>query len=67
MNIYDFAGNETEWTLEHATSSSDGPCASRGGVCNDTGSNGPATERNFSGTTYSGSYNIGFRPALYVN
>ena len=67
MNIYDFAGNEYEWTLEHATSSSDGPCASRGGVCGDTGSRGPASKRNFSGTTYSDSYDLGFRPALYVN
>ena len=30
MNIYDFAGNEYEWTLEK-TSDSSGPCASRGG------------------------------------
>ena len=31
MNIYDFAGNGWEWTLEHATSFSSIPCASRGG------------------------------------
>jgi len=67
MNIYDFAGNETEWTLEHATSDSDGPCASRGGSCGGSGSGSPASMYNFSGTTYSDSYNVGFRPALYVN
>ena len=31
MNIYDLAGNEFEWTLEHATSGSSYPCATRGG------------------------------------
>ena len=67
MNIYDFAGNETEWTLEHATSDSDGPCASRGGSCGGSGSGSPASMYNFSGTTYSDSYNVGFRSALYVN
>ena len=30
MNIYDFAGNECEWTLEHATSDSRVPCACQG-------------------------------------
>ena len=31
MNIYDFSGNEYEWTLEHATSYTNRPCSSRGG------------------------------------
>ena len=31
MNIYDFSGNEYEWTLEHATSYTDRPCSIRGG------------------------------------
>ena len=37
MNIYDFAGNEWEWTLEK-TSDNDNPCAMRGGYYNNTGS-----------------------------
>ena len=66
MNIYDFAGNEYEWTLEHATSSSVIPCAVRGGYCNYTGSDFPASDRNFNFTT-SADGDIGFRPALYAN
>ena len=31
MNIYDFAGNEFEWTLEKTTFYYDGPCVPRGG------------------------------------
>ena len=66
MNIYDFAGNEWEWTLEHATSDSIYPCARRGGGYNYSGSGGPASYRNHNGTT--GAYrDIGFRPTLYVN
>ena len=66
MNIYDFAGNEYEWTLEHATSYSDYPCADRGGLCYGSGSDYPASYRDYSGTTNS-SLSIGFRPALYAN
>ena len=65
MNIYDFAGNEWEWTLEK-TSDSAYPCADRGGNCNYTGSYGPASYRSYNDTTYSNSY-VGFRPTLYVN
>ena len=66
MNIYDFAGNEYEWTLEHATSNSFYPCAYRGGNYGNAGSNYPASSRNgYSTTGVNGS--IGFRPALYVN
>ncbi len=65
MNIYDFAGNEWEWTLEK-TSNSSLPCAYRGGRYSDTGSSYPASGRNDDSTTYS-IYNISFRPALYVN
>ena len=62
MNIYDFAGNEWEWTLEKA-SSSYYPCASRGGSCYTTGSNNPASNRNNNNTTNSNN-NVGFRPTL---
>ena len=65
MNIYDFAGNELEWTLEN-TSDSSYPCANRGGVYNDAGSDTPASYRDNSYTTDS-DFNVGFRPALYVN
>ena len=65
MNIYNFASNEGEWTLEK-TSSNLYPCALRGGYCNITGYIGPASYRNYHGTTRA-DLNIGFRPALYVN
>ena len=64
MNIYDFAGNEYEWTLEHATSYSNYPCASRGGFYVVTGSNSPASSRDNNSTTNSDNL-IGFRSALY--
>ena len=65
MNIYDFAGNEWEWTLEQS-SDSNGPCADRGGSYYDTSSNYPASSRGSNSTAcaYGG---IGFRPILYVN
>ena len=65
MNIYDFAGNEWEWTLEKA-SDSDDPCALRGGDYINTGSNRPASGRVYDYTTDSG-ISVGFRPTLYVN
>ena len=64
MNIYDFAGNVWEWTLEHATTITSNPCAERGGIYSDTGSYLPASYRNFSRTT-SFSAGIGFRASLY--
>ena len=65
MNIYDFAGNEWEWTLEKASSSSY-PCARRGGGYSNTSSNFPASHRGSYSTTNSLNY-VSFRPALYVN
>ena len=65
MNIYDFAGNEWEWTLEQ-TSDSNYPCARRGGSFSISGSYDPASSRNYGGTT--DAYGrFGFRPTLYVN
>lgn len=61
MNIYDFAGNQWEWTLEHATSRSVNPRASRGGSYDISGSRGPASCRNSGGES---SFH-GFRVALY--
>ena len=63
MNIYDFAGNEWEWTLEK-TSNSDYPCAGRGGGYYLTGSDFPASYRDNISMTYSYDL-IGFRSALY--
>ena len=65
MNIYDFAGNEWEWTLEK-TSDSSNPCARRGGLYFNSGSNGPASYRDGRHTTDSDD-DIGFRPTLYAN
>ena len=66
MNLYDFAGNEYEWTLEHATSNSNSPCAVRGGYYGSPASSSPASYRGNGGTTDASIY-FGFRPALYVN
>ena len=64
MNIYDLAGNVSEWTLEY-TADTGYPCASRGGdYYGYNGSLYPASNRLYSSTTYSCSY-IGFRPSLF--
>ena len=63
MNIYDFAGNEWEWTLEK-DSSSNFPCASRGGSYYDTGSDEPASSR-LGCSTADSVGDIVFRSALY--
>ena len=63
MNIYDFAGNGWEWTLEHGTLVTNRPCVMRGGGCADGGSDYPASYRdNFANNCYG---NINFRSALY--
>ena len=64
MGIYDLAGNEYEWTLEH-NSYTTSPCASRGGNFYYSGSTDPASGR-FVGydTTYFDIL-VGFRLALY--
>ena len=61
MNIYDFAGNQWEWTLEHATSISGSACAGRGGLYSVSGSDHPASCRDYFGTSGNG----GFRVSLY--
>ena len=66
MKIYDFAGNEGEWTLEHATTSKNYPCASRGGNYHLSGSGNSASVRNSVLTTYGDNF-ISFRPTFYVN
>ena len=64
MNIYDLAGNEWEWILEHATSSSISPCACRGGSCSYSGSSYPVSYRSHGGTTNVGN-SIGFRSTFF--
>ena len=64
MNIYDFAGNEWEWTLEHAISDTSNHCAFRGGCYNDLGSELPASSRSNYYTNINNVY-IGFRSAMY--
>ena len=63
MNIYDLAGNVWEWTLEKSTNAGY-PCAGRGGYYDGTGSDFPASYRDYGSTSDSGSF-VGFRPALY--
>jgi len=64
MGIYDLAGNVYELTLEQYTSNADTPCTFRGGSCNNSGSNLPASSRSGTSPTYS-NYSLGFRVALY--
>ena len=64
MNIYDFAGNYWEWTLEYATTSSYYPCSRRGGFYNHTGSSYPASHRGSGATSLANTY-ISFRATFY--
>ena len=52
-NIYDFAGNVLEWTLEHVTVYSNFACSNRGGYYGLSGKNLPASFRDYSDTTSS--------------
>ena len=63
-NIYDFAGNEFEWTLEYATASTVCPCSYMGGGFTNDSSNYPASYRN-GGITTVAYVDDSFRPALY--
>ena len=63
MNIYDFAGNELEWTLEKA-SSTNLPCSARGGYYTINGYNASASEHTHTDTTNTDDF-FGLRPSLY--
>ena len=65
MNIYDFAGNTSEWTLGHGTNNSNSPsCAYRGGSYANKGSGCPASHYHNLGASgvY---YYMAFRSGLY--
>ena len=63
MNIYDFAGNETEWTLEK-TSKESFPFAMRGGAFDQGSGYFPASNREYIGMTYAQG-SVSFRSTLY--
>ena len=62
QNIYDIAGNVSEWTLEFCYTES--PCVYRGGNFGVTGSQRPALDRGHDITSYS-FINLGFRLGLW--
>ena len=64
MNIYDLAGNVSEWTLEY-TASTYTPCTSRGGNCAYKGSVDSASKRGIFRMANSSDQGIGFRVTLY--
>ena len=61
-NIYDFAGNRSEWTQEADSASFR---AYRGGYYDGSGSVGPASSRYYDNPTSTYSYR-GSRPTLYL-
>ena len=63
-NIYDLAGNVTEWTNEVYSAWTE-PCRIyRGGNCNIDGASSPVSRHEFTSTNYC--YITGFRPVLYI-
>ena len=64
MNIYDFAGNEWEWTLEK-TQYVNFPCTSRGGNFSNSGEKTPAASYNNNSSINAGYTGIGFRVTIY--
>ncbi len=64
MNIYDFAGNLWEFTLEHATSLVNYKSSCRGGIYYSKGNNYSASARAYESDT-NGYYYIGFRATVY--
>ena len=64
MNIYDLAGNVSEWTLEYTVDTGT-PCTIRGGYCGNDGSRSRAASRiRYDLPTFS-SYPVGFRLSLF--
>ena len=64
LNIFDFAGNAQEYTLEFSTSNS--PCVIRGGNYGNDGNSIPVSTRNTRNTSKEFKYgNTTFRVCLY--
>ncbi len=64
MNIYDLAGNEWEWTLEHTTENDTMPCRSRGGGVSVGYEGNGVNCRSFALIDHAG-FEASFRVALY--
>ncbi len=64
LNIYDFAGNVYEFTLEHANTNASSASAYRGGYCNNSDYNSPASVRYNCPSTFS-DFGIGFRSTIF--
>ena len=65
MNIYDFAGNEWEWTLEKTFNNSS-PCGGRGGLYDVSSSRNPASSRGDVETIFN-NVSLGFRTTFFAN
>lgn len=65
MNIYDFAGNEWEWTLEHGINNKNYPCIARGGGFDNKATGNPVSYRLGNMVNRSNNYAFGFRTTLY--
>lgn len=63
LNLYDFAGNEWEWTLEYANSDTSNPCVSRGGAYCEQENN--AVSSKLSASVSNSFEKIGFRSTIY--
>ena len=61
--IYDLAGNVGEWTMESYYNETR---VDRGGTYGHTGSDSPASRRDYKAPSFSNSY-YGFRPTLFLN
>ena len=66
MNIYDLAGNEWEWTLEHNTTIENRSCAYRGSAFIQKGYEYPVSYRDYTNSTIT-DYSLTFRPTFYYN
>ena len=65
-NIYDLAGNVSEWTMESYYGNGSIYRISRGGGIYDYGADSPASSRNFYDRPSLGDLSVGFRVTLYL-
>ena len=65
INVYDFAGNTWEWTLEHTLNQGTSICTARGGDYSRTsGTNGSAAYRYYNTTSFT-NLGVAFRVTLF--